>query len=77
MIDVNPWHGLRFGNLEPVAPAGIQRYFVGGSLYDVTQSPDGLEVHRDGQLLFAANAPVEIRHVEFAGDQVQVRGARQ
>ena len=28
LIDINPWHGLRFGNLEPVAPAGIRRYFV-------------------------------------------------
>jgi hypothetical protein len=26
LIDVNPWQGLRFGNLEPVAPAGILRY---------------------------------------------------
>jgi hypothetical protein len=78
LIDINPWHGLRFGNLEPVAPASIRRYFVSGSLYDVTQSSDGLEVHRDGQLLFAANRPVEIRHVEFAGNQVrfQVRAGQ-
>jgi len=78
LIDANPWHGLRFGNLEPVAPAGIRRYFVAGSHYDVTQSLDGLEVQRDGQLLFAANAPVEIRQVEFLGDQVrfEVRASR-
>lgn len=71
LIDISPWHGLRLGNLEPVAPAGIERYFVGGSLHDVTQSPDGLEVMKDGELLFDANGPVEIRHVEFAGDQVR------
>jgi hypothetical protein len=71
LIDINPWHGLRFGNLEPVAPAGIQRYFVSGSLYDVTQSSDGLEVKKDGELLFDANGPAEIRHVEFAGSQVR------
>jgi glycogen debranching enzyme len=71
LIDINPWHGLRFGNLEPVAPAGIRRYFVSGSVYDVTQSSDGLEVSKDGQLLFATNGPAEIRHVEFAGDQVR------
>ena len=78
LIDVNPWHGLRFGNLEPVAPAGIRRYFVSGSLYDVTQSPDGLEVSKDGQMLFAADAPVEIRRVTFVGDQVrfEVRAAK-
>jgi hypothetical protein len=71
LIDINPWHGLRFGNLEPVAPASIQRYFVSGSLYNVTQSSEGLEVSKDGQLLFAVNGPVEIRHVSFVGDQVQ------
>jgi hypothetical protein len=71
LIDINPWHGLRFGNLEPVAPAGIRRYFVSGSPYDVTQSSDGLEVSRDAQLLFAADKPVEIRHVSFMGDQVR------
>ena len=78
LIDVNPWHGLRFGNLEPVAPAAIRRYFVSGSHYDVTQSSEGLEVHRDGQLLFAADAPVEIRHVEFEGNQArfEVRASR-
>jgi hypothetical protein len=71
LIDINPWHGLRFGNLEPVAPASIRRYFVSGSLYDVAQSSDGLEVSKDGQLLFAADRPAEIRHVEFVGDQVR------
>jgi hypothetical protein len=78
LIDINPWHGLRFGNLEPVAPAGIRRYFVSGSVYDVTQSSDGLEVSKDGQLLFATNGPAEIRQVEFAGDRVrfEVRAGR-
>jgi hypothetical protein len=71
LIDINPWHGLRFGNLEPVAPASIRRYCVSGSFYDVTQSSDGLEVSKDGQLLFAADRPAEIRHVEFVGDQVR------
>jgi hypothetical protein len=71
LIDVNPWHGLRFGNLEPVAPASIRRYFVSGSHYDVTQSSEGLEVQKDGQLLFAVDAPVEIRHVVFEGNQVR------
>jgi hypothetical protein len=62
---------LRFGNLEPVAPASIRRYFVSGSLYDVTQSSDGLEVSKDGQLLFATNGAAEVRHVEFVGDRVR------
>ena len=30
-----------------------------------------LRFSKDGQLLFAANGPAEIRHVEFVGDQVR------
>ena len=71
LIDINPWHGLRFGNLEPVEPAGIERYYVAGSYYDVSLSAEGLEVKRDGVPLFAANAPVEIRQVSFGGAAVK------
>jgi hypothetical protein len=71
LIDVSPWHGLRFGNLQPVEAASIERYDVAGSLYDVALSADGLEVKRDGRLLFAADAPVEIRRVEFVGEQAK------
>lgn len=71
LVDINPWQGLRFGNLDPVAPAAIRRYFVGGSLYDVAQSSEGLEVRKDGSMLFAADAPVEIRRVEFQGEEVR------
>ncbi|MEI6781434.1 MAG: trehalase family glycosidase [Verrucomicrobiota bacterium] len=78
LIDINPWHGLRFGNLEPVEAAGLERYPVAGALYDVQLSDQGLTVKRDGKPLFAAAAPVEIRRVEFRGDRVQceVRAGR-
>ena len=33
LIDINPWHGLRFGNLDPVEDAWIERYYVSGSYY--------------------------------------------
>jgi hypothetical protein len=77
-IDANPWHGLRFGNLEPVEEGAIRRYYVAGSFYDVELSPKHLEVRRDSRLLFSANAPVELRHVEFEGDAVRfaIRSAR-
>jgi hypothetical protein len=78
LIDINPWHGLRFGNLEPVQPAGLERYPIAGALYDVQLSGEGLSVERNGQPLFAATAPVEIRHVQFRGNRVQceVRAGR-
>jgi hypothetical protein len=83
LIDCNPWHGLRFGNLNPVEEADIERYFVSDSYYDVFLSDKHLEVRRDGRFLLAANGPVEVRHVAFtdspsAGSRVkfEVRASR-
>jgi hypothetical protein len=67
LVDVSPWHGLRFGNLEPAAEAGLRRYPVAGALYEVQLSGRGLTVSRNDQPLFATTQPVEIRQVEFHG----------
>jgi hypothetical protein len=72
LIDANPWHGLRFGNLQPVEEGSIERYPAGGAHYDVTLSSGGLHVKRNAKALFATDVPVEIRHVEF--DAGRVRG---
>jgi hypothetical protein len=71
LVDASPWHGLRFGNLEPSEPAGLARYPVAGALYDVQLSEQGLVVRREGKPLFQATTPVEIRHVEFHGNRVR------
>jgi hypothetical protein len=70
LIDANPWHGLRFGNLDPVEEGSLKQYFVAGSFYDVALSGRGLEVQRDGRRLFATDSAVEIRHVEFHQNEV-------
>ncbi len=70
LVDANPWHGLRFGTLQPVEDAAIERYPVAGALYDVETSGRHLLVKRDGRELFNADAPVEIRHVEFTKGEV-------
>jgi hypothetical protein len=64
------WHGLRFGNLEPVDDGAIERYAIAGALYDIGLSKDGLQVKRNGKQLFAANGPVELRHVRFSPGRV-------
>jgi hypothetical protein len=71
LIDANPWHGLRFGNLEPVQEASIKRYPVQGSLHDVHLSSEGIEVQRDGKLLFHTDMAVEIRHVRVQNGAVE------
>jgi hypothetical protein len=71
LIDANPWHGLRFGSLEPVEAASIKRYPVQNNLYDVDLSDNGIEVQRDGKLLFSADIPVEIRHVSIQNGAVE------
>ena len=69
-IDVNPWHGLRFGTLEPVEAGAIERYPVARALYDVEMSGAGLHVKRDNRPLFTTDAPAEIRHVRFSRGRV-------
>jgi len=78
LIDINPWHGLRFGNLDPAEDAAIERYYVSGSHYDVSVSDKHLEVRRDGRFLLAANGPVEVRQVAFTGGRMkfEVRASR-
>ena len=69
-IDINPWHGLRFGALEPVEAGAIERYPVARALYDVEMSNAGLHVKRDNRPLFTTDAPAEIRHVRFSRGRV-------
>jgi hypothetical protein len=78
LIDANPWHGLRIGNLNPVEAGAIRRYYVAGSLYDVEISSSHLLAHRDGRQLFEADAPVELRHIEYHQNSVsfELRTAR-
>ncbi len=78
LIDANPWHGLRFGNLQPVEEGSIERYQVGGALYDVNLSSGGVHVKRNGKALFATSVPAEIRHVVFEAGRVkgEIRAAR-
>ena len=78
LVDINPWQGLRFGNLEPVQPAGLERYPIAGARYDVQLSEQGLTVKRDGRPLFATTLPAEIRQVQFLGKRVrcEVRAGR-
>jgi len=78
LIDANPWHGLRFGNLDPVEEGGIEGYPAGGALYDVKLSSSGLQVKRNNKALFATDVPVEVRHVVFDAGRVsgEIRAAR-
>ena len=65
LIDANPWHGLRIGNLNPVEAGAIRRYYVDGSLYDVEISSSHLLAQRDGRPLFEADVPIELRQIAF------------
>lgn len=77
-IDANPWHGLRFGCVEPVEAGAVTRYPLAGALYDVELSSAGLQVTRNAKPLFSSDAPVEIRQVRFGANRVEfeVRAAK-
>lgn len=69
-VDINPWHGLRFGSLEPSDDGAIARYPVAGSSYDVEFSNGSFLVKRDGKQLFATDKYLELRHVTFSPGHV-------
>jgi hypothetical protein len=70
LVDVSPWHGLRFGSLRAPEPSSIERYPVRGARHDVELTSDGLVVKRESKPLFRTSAPAEIRHVVIDGDEV-------
>ncbi len=49
----------------------ISRYPVADALYGVHLSDNGIEVSRNERPLFSADAPVEIKQVEFSGNRVK------
>jgi glycogen debranching enzyme len=70
LIDANPWHGLRIGNLNPAEPGAVRQYYVSGSLFDVEISSSHLQVQRNGKPLFQADAPIELRQIAFSKNSV-------
>ncbi len=59
LIDVEPWGGMRFGNLGG-EDASVRNMRIRGAKYSV-KAGRKLEVHRDGHTIIEADAPVIIR----------------
>jgi hypothetical protein len=59
LIDVEPWAGMRFGNLEG-EEASVRNIRIRGAKYNV-KAGRKLEVYRDGDMIIEADAPVMIR----------------
>ena len=62
LLDVEPWNGMRFGNLHgtEMSIAGVT---VCGDHYDVTSSPAGLTLTRNGTLWCETDRPVILRNL--------------
>ncbi len=62
LIDVEPWNGVRFGNLQ-----GVEMSITGiplqGNRYDIASSPAGLTISRNGKLWCETDRPVIIRNL--------------
>jgi len=43
-LDVTPWDGFRFGQLQPKAEGSLRRMSILGRNYEVEISPDGIRL---------------------------------
>ncbi|HEY3416563.1 MAG TPA: trehalase family glycosidase [Armatimonadota bacterium] len=62
LIDVEPWNGLRLGNLsdQEMSVAGV---IIAGQRYKISSSAQGMVVHRNGQLWIETDHPVILRNM--------------
>jgi hypothetical protein len=69
-IDVNPWEGLRFGALDPVAKGSFRGEVWENHTYDVTIGPHQTALARDGILRFEADGSVVVRSYQASATQL-------
>ena len=69
LIDVEPWDGMRLGNLSGVEMA-IHGLILHDEQYDVATGPWGLNVKRNGKPWIKANKPVILRNLLQAGQDI-------
>ena len=62
LIDVEVWGGLKFGTPHLEGSVSIEGYNIGGNLYDVHLSKNGLRVIENGKEIIRSNAPLLIRN---------------
>lgn len=72
LIDMEPWGGLRLGNLSGADMAAIG-VLLQGTRYDVTSGPWGLFVSRDGRPWISVNRPVVLRQVLQQGHEASAQ----
>jgi hypothetical protein len=69
-IDVNPWEGLRFGALDPMAKGSFPGEVWENHAYDVTIGPHQTALARDGKLRFEADAGVVVRDYQASASRL-------
>jgi len=72
LIDVEPWNGMRFGNLCG-AQMSINGFHLHGTRYSVSSSPKGIQVKRDGSVWLETDHPVIIRNLSYIDREISLQ----
>jgi len=68
LIDISPWDGLRFGSLG-MGEASIANVKIGEDIYDISTNPSGLQLKKNGQIIFTADYKAVVRHFVTEGSR--------
>jgi hypothetical protein len=69
-LDVTPWDGFRFGQLNPESKGILNRLSVLGRHYEVEMSSKRTRLKEEGQELLSADGPAVFRHFLYTAREV-------
>lgn len=69
-LDVTPWDGFRFGQLQPKAEGSLRRMSILGRNYEVEISPDGIRLVEEKKELIKTDGPAVFRHFLYSDREI-------
>ncbi|MDD8019643.1 MAG: trehalase family glycosidase [Acidobacteriota bacterium] len=69
-LDVTPWDGFRFGQLQPKTKGSLKRIGILGRNYEVEISPDGIKLIEEKKELIKTDGPAVFRHFLYSDREI-------
>ncbi len=71
IVDVEIWGGFKFGTPYMEGDVSVEGYNIGGNLYDIYLSNNGLKVLENGKEILKSNTPLLVRNYKRSEDSVE------
>jgi len=69
-LDVTPWDGFRFGQLQPKGKGFLRRMDILGRNYEVEISPDRIRLIEEKKELIKTDGPAVFRHFLYSDREI-------